>query len=347
MPKNIKIRKATDSDDQLWNEYVTRHPHSGPYHLWEWRNTVEKAYKHTPHYLLAEETDSGKLAGGLPLFYLKSPFSRGQLVSLPFCDYGGPIADTDEIRRALCQSAFEEATSQKAYLEIRCNQPLSDTPYFQPFGDKVRMLLQLPENSELLFKKFKSKLRSQIRRPIKDGLYGKIGGGELVEDFYKVFTINMRDLGSPVHSKKWFEHLTSYYDQKARVGVVYKDHIPVASGIILLHNDTVSIPWASSLRSYNRLSPNMLLYWSFLEYAADNGFRRFDFGRSSLGSGTYRFKKQWGAEPHPLFWYTDGDHSQKKSQDRKMRERAENIWMRLPLGLANFMGPRIRKYISL
>ncbi len=347
MPKNIKIRKATDSDEQLWNEYVTRHPHSGPYHLWEWRDTVAKAYKHTPHYLLAEEANSGKPMGVLPLLYLRPPFSRGQLVSLPFCDYGGPLADTEEITQALCQSAHEEAGTHKVSLEIRCNQALSDTPYLEPFGDKVRMLLDLPEGSEALFKQFKSKLRSQIRRPIKDGLHARIGGSELVDDFYKVFTINMRDLGSPVHSKVWFEHLTSCYGQKARVGVVYKAKIPVAGGIILLHNDTVSIPWASSLRSYNRLSPNMLLYWSFLEYAADNGFKRFDFGRSSPDSGTFRFKKQWGAEPQPVFWYSDKKDRNGTTKKGSIRQWAENTWMKLPLVVANFFGPKIRKYISL
>jgi len=317
MPPNLIIRLAEATDAEIWNAYAAGHPHSGPYHLWEWREAVCKAYGHTPYYLIAQKKDSHEPVGLLPLHLIKPPLARGELVSLPFCDYGGPLANTPEVALLLCEYAKDLADFMKAKLEIRCNQPLTDSPVFSSFGNKVRMLLELPENSDILFKQFKSKLRSQIRRPIKDGLCSKLGGLELVQDFYNVFRINMRDLGSPVHSLKWFEVLTAFYNQKIRIGVVYKEKIPVAGGIILLHNETVSIPWASSLRAYNRFSPNMLLYWSFLEYAADNGYKKFDFGRSSPDSGTFRFKKQWGAEPHPVFWYKDSDSKGKYPQMEK------------------------------
>ena len=210
MTPNFTIRLAKKSDARTWNNYVERHPHSGPYHLWEWKEAVTKAYNHRCYYLIAEETKSRKPVGILPLSYIKPLFIKGELVSLPFCDYGGPLADNEEIATALCKKARDKAVSLKAILEIRCNQPLSRVCDLEPFGDKVRMLLDLPEGSEILFKQFKSKLRSQIRRPIKDGLYSKLGGLELVQDFYNVFRINMRDLGSPVHSPKWFEDLTTF-----------------------------------------------------------------------------------------------------------------------------------------
>jgi len=347
MPTNFKTRLAEDYDAKTWNAYVERHHDSGPYHLWEWREAVRKAYGHTAYYLIAEKKDSNELAGLLPLHFIRPPFTKGELVSLPFCDYGGPLAEDPNMALFLCEHARELAASMKVKLEIRCNQRLTVSPVLSSFGNKVRMLLDLPGSSDTLFKQFKSKLRSQIRRPIKDGLYSKLGGLELVHDFYSVFTINMRDLGSPVHSLKWFKALAAFYDQKIKIGVVYKEEIPVAGGVILLHNEAVSIPWASSLRSYNHLSPNMLLYWSFLEYAADNGYKRFDFGRSSPDSGTFRFKKQWGAEPHPLFWYRYPDSKDEISQNGSKREKAAAIWMKLPVSLATFLGPKIRKYISL
>ena len=347
MPTNFKIRLTEDYDAKTWNAYVERHHDSGPYHLWEWREAVHKAYGHTAYYLIAQKKDCYEPVGLLPLHLIKSPLAKGELVSLPFCDYGGPLADTLKVALLLCEHAKDLADSMKTKLEIRCNQRLTVSPVLSSFGNKVRMLLDLPGSSDTLFKQFKSKLRSQIRRPIKEGFYSKLGGLELVQDFYTVFRINMRDLGSPVHSLKWFKALAAFYDQKIKIGVVYKEEIPVAGGVILLHNETVSIPWASSLRSYNHLSPNMLLYWSFLEYAADNGYKKFDFGRSSPDSGTFRFKKQWGAVPHPVFWYKNSDSEGKIPADGKMREKAEKFWRKLPISLATFLGPRIRKYISL
>ncbi len=134
------------------------------------------------------------------------------------------------------------------------------------------------------------------------------------------------------------------------------DGIPAAAGVVLIHPSTMSIPWASSLRRYNRLNPNMLLYWIFLSLAIDSGCRCFDFGRSTPGEGTYRFKEQWGARPRQLYWYdftgngkavaATPDHEQ-PDDSRSHRHRAADLWRRIPLTGANWAGPRIRKYISL
>ena len=143
------------------------------------------------------------------------------------------------------------------------------------------MILDLPESSEALWSSFKSKLRSQIRKPRKEGLTFRMGSSELIDSFYQVFSRNMKDLGSPVHAKKWFQAVLDYFGERAHVGIVYREDLPMASGIVLDCRQTVSIPWASTLREYNSLSPNMLLYWGFLEYACSSGFKTFDFGRST------------------------------------------------------------------
>ncbi len=218
---------------------------------------------------------------------------------------------------------------------------------------KVRMLLDLPGCSETLLSSFKAKLRSQVKKPLRDGLTAYVGGNELVDDFYQVFAENMRDLGSPVHSRSWIKNIVANYDDRARVGLVRApDGKPAAGGILLLHPHTVSIPWASSLRRYNRFSPNMLLYWNFLAFAADSGFGRFDFGRSSPGEGTYRFKAQWGAKPEILDWrcyQPDGSLRPNSVENRcsNLRQRIEAIWRRMPLGVTNTLGPMVRRYVSL
>ena len=169
---------------------------------------------------------------------------------------------------------------------------------------KVRMFLNLPDSSEALMKSFKSKLRSQIRKAEKNGLTFAWGNYEDLDDYYAVFSENMRDLGSPVHSQKWFDAILHNFGANARLGKVTFQGVTVGSCIILTTRNKVAIPWASTLRQYNNLAPNMLLYWNVLKYSCDIGFKMFDFGRSSVGEGTYKFKTQWGAQAIPLTWYS-------------------------------------------
>jgi lipid II:glycine glycyltransferase (peptidoglycan interpeptide bridge formation enzyme) len=133
------------------------------------------------------------------------------------------------------------------------------------------------------------------------------------------------------------------------MGLVFKENQPVGCGIILFTKHSVSIPWASTLQEYNKLSPNMMLYWNFLKFAADNDKKTFDFGRSTLNEGTYNFKKQWGAEPQQLFWYSVSKTPQRpaSSTTGKSRKCLEQAWQKMPLSLVNFVGPKVRKYISL
>ncbi len=177
-----------------------------------------------------------------------------------------------------------------------------------------------------------------------------IGGGELIDPFFKIFSINMRDLGSPVHSRRLFQEICGQFPESVKIGVVNHENTPVAAGLIFRFRDTVEIPWASSLKKFNKFSPNMLLYWSFIEYGCDQGFKYFDFGRSTPDEGTYRFKEQWGAFPVPLYWYTltlNGHDIGNNRSDKSRYERLIQYWKRLPLPISNIIGPLIRKHISL
>ncbi|MCP4647836.1 MAG: GNAT family N-acetyltransferase [bacterium] len=198
-------------------------------------------------------------------------------------------------------------------------------------------------------KTFKSKLRSQIRKPLKEGLRASVGGIELLDDFYRVFSVNMRDLGSPVHSKKLMRRVIEEFPSTARVVLVYRGKEPMACSLVIGFGDTLKNPWASSLREYSVLSPNMLLYSTMLDYACDNNYRFFDFGRSSPNEGTYRFKEQWGAKPTPLHWYyiSIGSEESIKGEEKARFERVIHYWKRLPVPLTKIVGPSIRKHIGL
>lgn len=345
------VRTIDPSDYATWDQKIFLNEQGGPYLTTAWKDAVESGYGHKAVYLAAFKANT--IVGALPLIRIKPPLGKGCLVSLPFCDYGGILADNADIAEALLSSALSLAKEMHATLEIRTPEPcpsIEKNSEFQNVTNKCRMILALPEDSKRLWSSFKSKLRSQVKRAVKDGLFVRHGRQELLDDFYQVFSRNMRDLGSPAHSIKWMKRVFYAFGENARAGIVYKNNFPVAAGIILMHQNTTTIPWASTLKEYNRLSPNMLLYWSFLEYAADQGYHFFDFGRSTPGEGTYAFKKQWGAIPVPLSWYRHSkklnNHGHAGTDNSPLRKPAEKLWQWLPLSVANNVGPHLRKYID-
>jgi len=283
------------------------------------------------------------------------------LVSIPFFDLGGVLADSAEIEEGLLKEAKQLARDLDAdSIELRQVEPLTciecthdrnpGTMNCITKSHKVRMLLRLPDSPDMLMKSFKAKLRSQIKVPIKAGLVARIGGGELLNDFYRVFVENMRDLGSPVHSKKLMQNTLEEFSSQARIVVVYKEKMPLACSLIIGYKDVLANPWASALRGFSKISPNMLLYWAMLEYACVNGYSHFDFGRSSLDEGTFKFKEQWGALPTPLQWQyiaISGASAESGVTQKSRFERAIRYWQKLPVGVTRILGPIVRKHIPL
>jgi CelD/BcsL family acetyltransferase involved in cellulose biosynthesis len=163
-----------------------------------------------------------------------------------------------------------------------------------------------------------------------------------------VFAANMRDLGSPVHGRPFLRAVLEAFGPRARLLVARRAGRPVGGLLALLHGDTCYVPWASSLRAEAAHCPNMLLYWDVLRQACRDGFRRFDFGRSTRDSGTYRFKRQWGAAEVPLYWYRlplRGQAPAPPGEDERLAF-AGRLWRRLPLGLTRWLGPRLRRLLS-
>lgn len=329
-----------------WNEYVLSHPDASCYHQVGWQHVISDAFGLEPYYLYALN-NSDEFIGVLPLFLSKSPLFGTFLTSVPFYNYGGILADNKAVAQVLLDEAAKIArNAQAAHIELRhiapCELQLPTKTH------KVRMVLDLPETPEMLWDSFKSKLRSQIRRAQKEQMDSKIGGLELLDDFYTVFSINMRDLGTPVWTKKIFHSILTTFPDAAYICCVYYENKPVAAGFLHCFKDTMEIPSASSLRDYNRLSPNMLLYWSVLEFACNRGYKKFDFGRSSPDAGTYKFKAQWGSEPEPLhwqYWLASGDELPEINPQNPKYQMAIAAWQKLPVWLANIIGPKISRNI--
>ena len=329
-----------------WDRFVLNHARASGYQLMGWRRVMERAFGHRTFYLMARD-EQGSVSGVLPLVFVSSRLVGRFLVSMPFVNYGGVLTDSVEAQRALLKAAVSLATELGAtHIELR-HQHLLQLDWTSK-QHKASMRLDLPREPETLWKRFPSKLRSQIRRALKEQLTVRVEGAEILDDFYRVFARNMRDLGTPVYGRRFFETILEVFPKDARICAVYLGRQPVAAGFLYGFRNTLEIPWASSDRRHNRLSANMLLYRSALEYACREGFEIFDFGRSTPGGGTYRFKEQWGAHPVSLYWYhwsRDGRPVPDVSPGNSKYDLAIQTWKRLPVILTRLIGPSIVRNI--
>jgi serine/alanine adding enzyme len=312
-----------------------------------WYAAIHRAYGHTPLYLQAENS-TGQMAI-LPAFLVRSRLFGTVVTSMPFLDTGGPCSSSPALSRMLLTRLIEEAAHHGARLvELRCTVPL-DLPVAAT-GDKVNLFRSLPKDPGRLWNQLDAKVRNQVRKAERSGLSVEFGQSNRLDDFYETFAQNMRDLGSPVHARGFFQAILEAFGDCARIVLVRKDAQPIGGLIALAFKNSLIVPWASSLRQYLPLCPNMLLYWEVLRSACLEGFLRFDFGRSSRNSGTYRFKRQWGAVEEPLFWYTIPTAASSCPRLASANPKAAllaQLWRYLPLHVTRCLGPHIRKSLTL
>ena len=206
-----------------------------------------------------------------------------------------------------------------------------------------KVAMRLPLNG-VSWERLDKKVRNQIRKAEKSGLTAQAGGAELLDDFYRVFARNMRDLGTPVYSRSLFEEVLRVFPDNAHVHVIRLQDTPVGAAVTYHAGGMMEMPWASSVRDYNSLCPNHLLYWSIIQFAAATGHAVLDFGRSTPGEGTFKFKEQWGAQPLALHWeyvLAAGEAMPDVSPANPKFQAAIEIWKRLPLPLATRIGPHV------
>jgi serine/alanine adding enzyme len=339
--QRLEVSQLEKNDHANWDAYVTSHPEASLYHDTRWLPVMRHVFDHECYYLLAKR--AGAVAGVLPLVRLQSPLFGDYMVSVPALNYGGVLANSDATAASLLCEAAELATSLGcSHIETRDLKPLP-VPWTQ-HTNRITMIRELPESAAQLDKEIGTKLRAQVKRPRREGATTKLGGTDLVQDFYKVFAQNMRDLGTPVYPQAFFEEILSANPDNAWVVVVYVADKPAAAGFLLRHRDRMEIPWASSLRIYNRISVNMLLYWECLSLSIELGCTEFDFGRTSEGAATYRFKQQWKSKPTPLIWHyyaTPGSELPDLSPRNEAFSLVVKAWQQMPLQLANRLGPFI------
>ena len=335
------VTVSTESSQAEWDAYVGQHPDGTVDHLWGWQAVFQRAFGHDSRYLVARR--AGAVVGVLPLVLFRSRLFGRSVVSVPFLNYGGVLADDGDVSAQLVARAREIAADFRAsHVELRHQaRQCPDLPSRQ---HKLGLSRSLPATADALWTTIDRKVRNQVRKAQKEDLTIAVGGPELIDGFYQVFSRNMRDLGTPVYSKALFVETFRAFPERVRFYVVKRGAQVIAGAVTIRLGGTVLVPWASALREFRHLSPNMLLYWTMLESAIAAGATRFDFGRSSPDAGTHHFKLQWGAEEIPLHWeyvLLTREAAPDHGPSNPKFERAIALWQRCPLWLANAIGPHI------
>ena len=340
---DIEVRRDLPAAD--WDRFVERRPDATIYHRAAWADVIRRSFGHETQYLAAVCGED--VVGILPLVFFKTPLFGRFVTSMPFVNYGGIVADSTAAADQLLQSATASARSSgAAYLELRHTSRLF--PHLAVKTHKVEMVLRLRATVDEQWQALDRKLRNQVRKAEKSGLEVRTGGVELLDAFYDVLARNMRDLGSPVHSRRFYEHILTTFPGQSSLFCVSKGTTPVAASLVLWHGSAIEVPWASAIRAYNPLCPNVLLYWAMLKFAVEHRFARFDFGRSTPHEGTFQFKQQWGAEPEPLYWeywLSDGYRLPDRSPKNPKFSAAIAAWRCLPVAVTRLVGPHIVRSI--
>lgn len=324
-----------------YDDFVQRAAGARLCHTHAWTRMVEEAFGYKGHYLVARE--NGRICGVLPLIYVRSRLFGDRLLSQPFSDYGGPVTTSPAATEALYNRAVEIATACRCdSMEFRNTIPLCHDLYLRQ--DKTSMVLPLAPNAQDVWKDLRHKTRNRVQKAERSGLTVKSGGPELIEDFYRLWTVRMRELGTPCYPCKLFRVIMRTFPDQSRIFVALHEGLPIAVLFTYTFKGWVQCSWGAALRGYDSLGPNYLLNWVAIEYYCGQGMRWYDFGRSTKGSGPHIFKERWGALPIELCWQywtpPGGRLSLATPTDDRYRGKVE-AWKKMPLWATRLIGPVI------
>jgi len=334
---------ALKDPDLACDTFVKQMSESKMCHLPAWSVMIERTFRHKSFYLVARGGDV--VQGVFPLTLVSSRLFGKGMISQPFSNYGGPLADSPAVSEALYKRAVELAAEHDCdSMELRNVDPIPHD--LQEATDKITMYLPLSADPEELWTSFKPKVRNQVRKAEKSGIVALSGGLDLMDDFYLLWTVRMHQLGTPCYSRRLFGAIMETFPRNCRVFLVRLNHLTVGGAFVYCFKGLVQIRWAATLVEYNTLCPNNLLYWSIMKHYCLAGASCFDFGRTTANSGQYRFKKQWGPQAvrlHYQYWTRPGHELSLARPDNPKYRRKVEMWKRLPLWLTRLIGPHVSR----
>lgn len=327
-----------ERDAPAWDAFVLAQQGGTFFHRSGWHAIFRDIFRLDPRYLIAER--GGKIAGILPLVFQNSLLFGKALVAAPFCVEGGPLAADDGADAALVDAALAlQAQTKAPYIEFRTRRA-------QHAGWTVRKDLYatfsgpLTADDQENLKAIPRKQRAVVRKTLESKLTSEVP--DRVDDMFHVYAESVRNLGTPVFAKRYFSRLKKTFGADCDIVVIRDEGTPVSAVLNFYHKDTVLPYYGGGTTGARRNGANDFLYWEVMRRAAARGYRRFDFGRSKAGTGAFAFKKNWGFEPEWLeyeYYFAPGETMPDKNPLNPKYRLFIETWKKLPLPVANFMGP--------
>lgn len=338
---NLTVRTAQDGDATAWDAFVFTLPEATFFHRFGWKHVIEQAFSHRTFFLVAER--DGRIEGVLPLAEIKSRLFGHSLVSLPFCVYGGIAAATPEARAILDAHAQRLAKELGVgHLEYRDR----DAPHDESWpGTELYVTFRKPIDPEVEknMLAIPRKQRAMVRKGIKNELTAELEHG--VEGFFSVFADNVHRHGTPALPKRFFALLRQVFGDDCEVMLVRGPDGKLISSVLSFYfRDEVLPYYAGDTEDARGLAANDFKYWELMRLACERGIKVFDYGRSKVGTGPYDFKRNWGFEPQPLqyrYKLITADRVPENNPNNPKYRLFIQAWRRLPLSVANFLGPHI------
>ena len=341
----ITVSFAGQGDSECWDDYVNTHPDGCVFQTYAWRRAVESTYGLRPYYLMAKRGE--KVCGVLPLFLVGGRLFGRVLATCPYASSGSVLSDGAVEARSLVEPAIDLARRLNVdYLELK-SRSITECEGLERHTDYLNYDLPLGDPETVWKSRLKKETRTSVRRSEKSGLVLE-QGHHLLDAFYEMMTLNMRRLGTPVHSKEFYQNLLRCFGQQADIWAVTHQGLPISAVLFLRYRQEIAGLARCSRDEYFHLRPNSFLYWEMFRQACHAGVGRYDFGRSLKGSGAAKFKETWGAEAKPLYYeyFLNKRNRIPGAQLENPRyQLVSAVWRRLPLSFTRLLGPHLIKDI--
>jgi FemAB-related protein (PEP-CTERM system-associated) len=338
----VNVRVCSSEHEAAWDEYVARHAEATVFHRAGWKRVIESSTGHAGRYWMAWDGD--RVAGIYPLFILSTRLFGTMGVSLPFVGYGGIVSDGPDAEQALTGEAETLARAAGCdSIELRQRYPLKGD---WPTSDrKVVTVISTAGGAEQVFARLHPNVRNKIRKAEKNGVSVQ-QGAECLPEFYDIYSRNLRDLGTPVISRRFFEAALETLPDNLKVYRAVRQGKTIAAKIVAVDRRTCFFTWSASLREELGHAPVHAMNWRAIVDACEAGCAWVDLGRSTAGTSHQDFKKYWGGESWTLPWayqLLGGAELPGLHKEDRRFSLAIALWKRMPLGLSRLLGPPIAR----